>query len=121
MMHHLRGRGGPLLAPALIGAVLLGGCRAPTPTEERVGGGTLLGAAGGAVIGAIAGNPGLGAAIGAGAGLAGGIIYDQVKRRDSDSYQAGYEQAVSRAQTVAPPSPFLQFNFPVGPPPVAFP
>jgi hypothetical protein len=51
--------------------------------------------------GAVAGNAGLGAGIGAAAGPAGGLIYDQVKRGQASSYQAGY-QAGSRG---APPNP----------------
>ena len=39
-----------------------------------------MGAAGGAAIGAIAGNPGMGAAIGGGAGLLGGYAYDQYRK-----------------------------------------
>jgi hypothetical protein len=41
-----------------------------------------LGAAGGAVIGALTGNWGKGAAIGALAGGAGGLLYDQHQKQD---------------------------------------
>ena len=40
--------------------------------------------------GLLAGNAGLGAAIGAGAGLAGGYIYDQHKKAQQSSYDEGY-------------------------------
>jgi hypothetical protein len=60
----------------------------PTKSAERMGGGTLAGAAGGAAIGAAAGDAGLGAGIGAGAGLLGGFIYDTVsKNNDRERYQ----------------------------------
>jgi hypothetical protein len=52
-------------------AVPLAACSNMTATEQRALSGTAIGAAGGAVIGAIAGNAGLGALAGAGAGLAG--------------------------------------------------
>jgi len=53
-------------------------------TASRAGSGGLMGAAGGAAIGAIAGNAGLGAVIGAGVGLAGGYLYDQQKKGNID-------------------------------------
>ncbi len=39
----------------------------------------------------IAGNAGLGAAIGAGAGLLGGYIYDQHEKSKESAYKKGYE------------------------------
>ena len=63
----------------VMGASLaLAACGQTTGTRTVSGG--LIGAGGGAVIGAIAGNAGLGAAIGAGVGLAGGYLYDQQKK-----------------------------------------
>ena len=56
----------PIAAALLIGAIALTGCSNMSPTEQRAVSGTAIGAAGGAVIGAIAGNAGLGAVIGAG-------------------------------------------------------
>ena len=64
-----------------------------TATQQRATSGTLGGAAGGAVIGAIAGNAGLGTAIDAGAGRAGGPVYDKAKKDE----QAAYQQAMPRA------------------------
>jgi uncharacterized protein YcfJ len=59
------------------------------PTQQRALSGTAIGAGGGAIIGAIAGNAGLGAGIAAAARFAGGLIYDQVKRGQASSCQAG--------------------------------
>ena len=47
----------------------------------------------------MAGNAGLGAVIGAGAGLAGGLIYDQVKKNEQSSYNQGYAAGKHSAQT----------------------
>jgi hypothetical protein len=61
----------------------------PTKSAERIGGGTLAGAAGGAAFGAAAGDAGMGAGIGAGVGLLGGLIYDGVsKSNDRRRYEA---------------------------------
>jgi hypothetical protein len=59
-------------------SLTLAACGETTGTRTVSGG--LIGAGGGAAIGAIAGNAGLGAAIGAGVGLAGGYLYDQQKK-----------------------------------------
>jgi len=69
-----------------------------TPTQQRALSGTAIDAGGGAVIGAIAGN----ARIGAAAGLAGGLIFDRVKRGQASSYSAGY-QAGAQGQPPNPP------------------
>jgi osmotically inducible lipoprotein OsmB len=61
-------------------AVLLGGCSGMSYTEQRTLSGGAIGAAGGALIGAAAGAPGTGAAIGGGAGLLGGYLYDQYEK-----------------------------------------
>ena len=45
---------------------------------------------GGAVLGAIGGNAGLGAVAGAGAGLLGGLVYDNFKKDEQSAYQQGY-------------------------------
>jgi hypothetical protein len=66
------------------------GCAGMSPTEQRAATGTGIGAAGGAVIGALAGNAGLGALAGAGAGLIGGLAVDQVKKNEAAAYQKGY-------------------------------
>ena len=65
------------------------GCADLTPTQQRAMTGTGIGAAGGAVIGAMAGNAGMGARAGAGAGLIGGLVVDQVKRNEAAAYQRG--------------------------------
>ena len=65
------------------------GCADLTPTQQRAMTGTGIGAAGGAVIGAMAGNAGMGALAGAGAGLVGGRVVDQVKRNEAAAYQRG--------------------------------
>jgi len=70
--------------------VPLAACANMTATEQRALSGSAIGAAGGAVIGAIAGNAGLGAVAGAGAGLAGGLIIDAVKKNEADAYRRGY-------------------------------
>ncbi len=58
----------------------LAGCSGMTPTEQRVLSGGAMGAAGGALIGAAAGSPAIGAAVGGGAGLLGGLAYDQYQK-----------------------------------------
>ncbi len=64
----------------LVAAVLLGGCSGMSYTEQRTLSGGAIGAASGALIGAAAGAPGTGAAIGGGAGLLGGYLYDQYEK-----------------------------------------
>lgn len=72
-------------------ALGLSACAGQTPTQQRTLSGAVIGAGGGAVIGAIAGNAGLGAAIGTVAGAAGGYIYDQHKQAEMQSYQRGFQ------------------------------
>ena len=64
----------------LIICILAAGCSGMSYTAQRTVTGGAIGAAGGAGIGAIAGNPAAGAAIGGGAGLLGGYAYDQYKK-----------------------------------------
>jgi YMGG-like Gly-zipper len=65
----------------LAGALLLGGCQGmDSTTGTRTVGGAGIGAAGGAIIGALAGAPGTGAAIGALAGSSAGLLYDQYRK-----------------------------------------
>ena len=64
----------------MLAALLLGGCSGMSYTEQRTLSGGAIGAAGGALIGAAAGAPGTGAAIGGGAGLLGGYLYDQYEK-----------------------------------------
>lgn len=61
-------------------ALALGGCSGMNATQERVLSGGAIGATSGALIGWAAGSPAVGAAIGGGAGLLGGLIYDQYER-----------------------------------------
>ena len=91
-----------LILVAAVAVVPLAGCADMTPTQQRALSGTAIGAGGGAVIGAIAGNAGLGAGIGAAAGLAGGLIFDQAKRSQASSYNAGF-QAGASGQAPNPP------------------
>jgi len=49
-------------------------------TQQRVLSGGAIGASSGALIGWAAGSPAAGAAIGGGAGLLGGFIYDQYEK-----------------------------------------
>ena len=60
----------------------LAACGDTTATRSLSGG--AIGAAGGAVLGAIGGNAALGAAAGGGAGLIGGYLYDQYQRGNVD-------------------------------------
>jgi len=66
-----------IVALVLILTLPLAGCAGSTDTQRRAAGGTVLGAAGGAAIGAMADNAAMGTAIGAGVGFLGGLIYDQ--------------------------------------------
>jgi hypothetical protein len=67
----------------------LAGCSNLTPSQNTLLGGTAAGATGWAVLGAIAGNAGLGTLIGAGAGLVGGAIYNHVRDSEQQSYKQG--------------------------------
>ena len=80
------------LRPAIALVAMLGvsGCAGLSPQEQRMMTGTGIGAAGGAVIGAIAGHAGVGALIGAGVGLAGGYLYDQSVQSRQRAYAQGY-------------------------------
>jgi len=61
-------------------AALTTGCAGLTDTQERTATGALVGVAGGAAIGSIAGDAGWGAVIGAGVGAAGGYVYDRSQK-----------------------------------------
>jgi uncharacterized membrane protein len=58
------------------------GCR--TTTGERADSGTLMGAAGGALIDSLSADADKGALIGAGAGALGGYLYDQHQKGNID-------------------------------------
>ena len=65
----------------LVAATLVfGGCSGMSNTQQRVLSGGAMGASGGALIGWAAGSPAAGAAIGGGAGLLGGYLYDQYEK-----------------------------------------
>lgn len=81
-----------LLPLALVCAIGLGGCAGLSPTEQRTLTGGAAGTAGGALIGALAGNAGLGALIGGGVGAAGGYLFDQSKQSQERAFQQGYRQ-----------------------------
>jgi hypothetical protein len=69
---------------ALAAALVLAGCQGmDADTGGRTVGGAAIGAAGGAIIGALTGSWATGAAIGALAGGAGGLIYDQHTKSES--------------------------------------
>jgi Glycine-zipper domain len=71
------------LSGMLVLIITLCGCAGMSDTEQRAVTGSLIGAAGGGIIGAIAGNAGMGAAIGAGTG------------KHKESEQAAYERGVN--------------------------
>jgi hypothetical protein len=54
------------------------------------------------VIGALAGNAGLGAAIGGGAGLAGGFLLGRHEESRRAAHQQGVEEGIRQAQQAAP-------------------
>jgi len=61
-------------------AVLSGGCAGMSSTEQRMLSGGAMGASSGALIGWAAGSPAVGAAIGGGAGVLGGFLYDRYQK-----------------------------------------
>jgi len=61
-------------------AVALGGCSGMSSTQQRMLSGGAIGASSGALIGWAAGSPAAGAAIGGGAGVLGGFLYDQYQK-----------------------------------------
>jgi len=66
----------------LIAAIGIVSCG--TTTGQRAGSGSLMGAAGGALIGSLSANAGKGALIGAGVGALGGYLYDQHEKGHID-------------------------------------
>jgi osmotically inducible lipoprotein OsmB len=64
----------------LLASLVLGGCAGMSYTEQRVVSGGALGASSGALIGWAAGSPAAGAAIGGGAGMLGGYLYDRYEK-----------------------------------------
>jgi hypothetical protein len=76
----------------LLSMAWVGGCAGMTPTQQRVLSGGAMGAAGGAAIGAIAGDAGMGALIGGAVGAGGGYLYDRHQRSKQAAYEEGYRQ-----------------------------
>ncbi len=68
---------GMLVVAACIWCV---GCSGLSSTEQRMLSGGAIGAGGGALIGAVGGSAALGAAVGGGAGVLGGLVYDQYQK-----------------------------------------
>jgi hypothetical protein len=64
----------------VVATLFLGGCSGMSSTQQRVLSGGAIGASSGALIGWAAGSPAAGAAIGGGAGMLGGFLYDQVQK-----------------------------------------
>ncbi len=68
------------LVLVLAASLLVGACSGMSTTQQRVLSGGAIGAGSGALIGWAAGNPAAGAAIGGGAGVVGGFIYDRYEK-----------------------------------------
>ncbi|OGR09088.1 MAG: hypothetical protein A3K23_06445 [Desulfobacca sp. RBG_16_58_9] len=64
----------------MVVSVLLAGCAGMSYTEQRMLSGGAIGASSGALIGWAAGSPAAGAAIGGGAGVLGGFLYDRYEK-----------------------------------------
>jgi len=64
----------------VVAVMVVGGCSGMSNTQQRVLSGGAIGASSGALIGWAAGSPAAGAAIGGGAGLLGGYLYDQYEK-----------------------------------------
>ncbi len=64
----------------VVAVMLVGGCTGMSSTAQRTLSGGAIGASSGALIGWAAGSPAAGAAIGGGAGLLGGFLYDQYEK-----------------------------------------
>ncbi|WP_291295052.1 YMGG-like glycine zipper-containing protein [Elioraea sp.] len=89
------GAAGLLLALALP----LGACESGAdPTLMRAGTGAAGGAAVGGLIGAMSGNFGWGALIGAGAGAAGGLLFDYHQREREAQFQRGVQAGQQQQQ-----------------------
>jgi hypothetical protein len=88
-------------APRIIAAAALLGLSAcaidgADPTLSRTGTGAAGGALAGAAIGSFSGNMGWGALIGAGAGAAGGLLYDYHRRTEQRAFDRGRASAQPR-------------------------
>lgn len=74
-----------------------------TPQEERLAIGAAAGALGGLAIGSLTANAGVGALIGAGAGLVGGALYNHHLEQQRNTYLQGYNAARSGRPAAPPP------------------
>ena len=72
----------------LFATLLLSGCA--TDTGRRVGTGTVIGGTTGAIIGNQSGRSYEGAAIGAGVGAIGGLIYDSARKEENARLRRDY-------------------------------
>ena len=79
-------------------ALPLGACQNPDPTLTRAGTGAAGGAAVGGLIGSMSGNFGWGALIGAGAGVAGGLLFDYHQREREAQFQRGVQAGQQQQQ-----------------------
>ncbi|MDZ7698962.1 MAG: glycine zipper domain-containing protein [Deltaproteobacteria bacterium] len=80
-----------VIALIVVSCLAIGGCAGMSETEQRALSGGALGAAGGAIIGAIAGDAGLGVAIGGAVGAGGGYLYGKHREAEQNAYREGYE------------------------------
>lgn len=69
-----------LIVLVMVAGLLLAGCSGMSSTQQRVLSGGAIGASSGALIGWAAGSPAVGAAIGGGAGMLGGYLYDRYQK-----------------------------------------
>jgi len=69
-----------LLVLVLVVAMFTAACSGMSTTQQRALSGGAIGASSGALIGWAAGSPAVGAAIGGGAGVVGGLLYDQYRK-----------------------------------------
>jgi osmotically inducible lipoprotein OsmB len=70
----------PAAIVIVVAVFLVGGCSGMSTTQQRTLSGGAIGASSGALIGWAAGSPAAGAAIGGGAGMLGGFLYDQYEK-----------------------------------------
>jgi len=68
------------LVLVVVAVMVLGGCSGMSNTQQRMLSGGAIGAGGGTLVGWAAGCPACGAAIGGGAGVVGGYLYDRYEK-----------------------------------------
>lgn len=69
-----------ILVLAVVATLVVAGCSGMNYTTQRALSGGAIGAGSGALIGWAAGNPAVGAAVGGGVGVIGGLLYDQYEK-----------------------------------------